>query len=54
MMTVDPSDMNEDNADCGALIECTAATLNNEMLEQLLVSTQQTNLEICMRYAIEK
>ncbi|KAG1864502.1 hypothetical protein C8R48DRAFT_798196, partial [Suillus tomentosus] len=46
--------MNEDNADCGALIECTAATLNNEMLEQLFVSTQQTNLEICMRYAIEK
>ncbi|KAG1894749.1 uncharacterized protein F5891DRAFT_1194905 [Suillus fuscotomentosus] len=46
--------MNEDNADCGALIERTAGTLNDEMLEQLFVSTQQTNLEICMRYAIER
>ncbi|KAG1786370.1 GTP-binding protein [Suillus plorans] len=46
--------MNEDNADCGALIESTAGTLNDEMLEQLFVSTQQTSLEICMRYAIER
>ncbi|KAG1847974.1 hypothetical protein C8R48DRAFT_615121 [Suillus tomentosus] len=46
--------MNEDNADCGALIERTAGTLNDEMLEQLFVSTQQTNLEICMRFAIER
>ncbi|KAG1896155.1 uncharacterized protein F5891DRAFT_1248049 [Suillus fuscotomentosus] len=46
--------MNEDNVDCGALIECMAGTLNDEMLEQLFVSTQQTNLEICMRYAIER
>ncbi|KAG2052260.1 hypothetical protein BDR06DRAFT_888237, partial [Suillus hirtellus] len=45
--------MNKDNADCGALIKYTAATLNNEMLEQLFILTQQTNLEICMRYAIE-
>ncbi|KAG1786360.1 uncharacterized protein HD556DRAFT_1055673 [Suillus plorans] len=39
---------------CGALIERTAGTLNDEMLEQLFVSTQQTHLEICMRYAIKR
>ncbi|KAG1864492.1 hypothetical protein C8R48DRAFT_601922 [Suillus tomentosus] len=46
--------MNKDNADCAALIERTAGTLNDEVLEQLFVTTQQTNLEICMRYAIER
>ncbi|KAG2032651.1 hypothetical protein BDR03DRAFT_903387 [Suillus americanus] len=46
--------MNEDNADCGPLIERTAATLNNEVLQQLFVSTQQTNLELCMKYAVER
>ncbi|KAG2030123.1 hypothetical protein BDR03DRAFT_214183 [Suillus americanus] len=46
--------MNEDNADCGPLIERTAATLDNEVLQQLFVSTQQTNLELCMKYAVER
>ncbi|KAG2051227.1 hypothetical protein BDR06DRAFT_959218 [Suillus hirtellus] len=46
--------MNKDNADCGALIERTAGTLDDEALKQLFVSTQQTNLEICMKYAIER
>ncbi|KAG2113748.1 uncharacterized protein F5147DRAFT_33050 [Suillus discolor] len=54
MMTVHPSDMDKDNADCGALIERTAGTLDDEALKQLFVSTQQTNLEICMKYAIER
>ncbi|KAG1816645.1 GTP-binding protein [Suillus variegatus] len=46
--------MNKDNADCGALIERTAGALDDEALKQLFVSTQQTNLEICMKYAIER
>ncbi|KAG1813434.1 hypothetical protein EV424DRAFT_1541744 [Suillus variegatus] len=46
--------MNEDNADCGTLIERTAETLDNEVLQQLFASTQQSNLEICMKYAVER
>lgn len=46
--------MNKDDADCSALIEQTAAALDDEALEQLFVSTQQTNLEICMKYAIQR
>ncbi|KAG1876034.1 era-like GTP-binding protein [Suillus tomentosus] len=45
--------MDSDDADCGLLIERTAGTLDNEVLKQLFVSTQQTNLEICMKYAVE-
>ncbi|KAG1898833.1 GTP-binding protein [Suillus fuscotomentosus] len=47
-------DMNKDSADCKPLIERTAETLDNEVLEQLFVSTQQSNLELCMKYAIER
>ncbi|KAG2125671.1 hypothetical protein DEU56DRAFT_743611 [Suillus clintonianus] len=47
-------DMNKDDADCGALIERTAGTLDDQVLQQLFVSTQQTNLELCMTYAVEK
>ncbi|KAG0692033.1 hypothetical protein DFH29DRAFT_1085061, partial [Suillus ampliporus] len=44
----------QDGADCGPLIKCTAETLDNEVLKQLFVSTQQTNLELCMKYAVER
>ncbi|KAG0706115.1 hypothetical protein DFH29DRAFT_798958 [Suillus ampliporus] len=47
-------DMDKDSADCGLLIKCTAETLDNEVLKQLFVSTQQTNLELCMKYAVER
>jgi hypothetical protein len=46
--------MDKDGADCGPLIERTAETLNDDTLKQLFVSTQQTTLELCMRYAVEK
>jgi GTP-binding protein EngB required for normal cell division len=46
--------MDKDDADCGSLIERTAGTLDNEVLQQLFVSTQQTNLELCMKYAVER
>ncbi|KAG1734528.1 hypothetical protein EDB19DRAFT_1156179 [Suillus lakei] len=47
--------MNSDDADCGPLIGRTAETLDsNEVLTQLFVSTQQTNLELCMKYAVER
>ncbi|KAG2131590.1 GTP-binding protein [Suillus bovinus] len=46
-------DMDREDADCGSLMERTAETLDNEVLKQLFVSTQQTNLEICMKYAVQ-
>ncbi|KAG2058355.1 hypothetical protein BDR06DRAFT_1018556 [Suillus hirtellus] len=48
------SNMERDDADCRTLIERTAGTLDNEVLQQIFVSTQQTNLEICMRYGVER
>ncbi|KAG2128709.1 hypothetical protein DEU56DRAFT_872616 [Suillus clintonianus] len=48
------SDMHKDDADCGLLIERTAETLDSEVLQQLFVSTQQTNLELCVKYAVER
>ncbi|KAG1810391.1 GTP-binding protein [Suillus plorans] len=45
--------MDRDDADCGPLIKRTAETLDNEVLKQLFVSTQLTNLELCMKYAVE-
>jgi hypothetical protein len=53
-MIVDLLDMNSDDADCRPLIELTIGALDNEVLKQLFVSTQQTNLELCMKYAIER
>ncbi|KAG2346615.1 era-like GTP-binding protein, partial [Suillus weaverae] len=46
--------MDKDDADCGPLMECTAGTMDNEVLHQLFVSTQQTNLELCIKYAVER
>ncbi|KAG2072247.1 era-like GTP-binding protein [Suillus decipiens] len=46
--------MDRDDADCGPLIERTAGTLDNDVLQQLFISTQETNLELCMKYAVEK
>ncbi|KAG1848831.1 hypothetical protein C8R48DRAFT_392007 [Suillus tomentosus] len=46
--------MDKYDADCGTLMERTAGTLDNEVLRQLFVSTQQTNLEICMKYGVER
>ncbi|KAI9566334.1 hypothetical protein HD554DRAFT_2174521 [Boletus coccyginus] len=46
--------MNEEQADCAALISSTAEALDDEMLEVLLVSAQQINLEICIKYAIQR
>jgi hypothetical protein len=45
-------DMDKDDADCGPLIERTAETLDDDTLKQMFVSTQRTNLEVCMKYAV--
>ncbi|KAG2336930.1 hypothetical protein BDR05DRAFT_1063488 [Suillus weaverae] len=46
--------MDKIDADCALLMKRTAETLDNEVLKQLFVSTQQVNLELCMKYAVER
>jgi len=45
--------MHEDNADCGSLLEKTATALDEVALQLLLVSTQQTNLHLCIEWAVK-
>ncbi|KAJ8581942.1 hypothetical protein M405DRAFT_800753 [Rhizopogon salebrosus TDB-379] len=45
------AEMNIDKANCGPLLKCTTGALGDEALQMLLVSTQQTNLELCITYA---
>ncbi|KAJ8580284.1 hypothetical protein M405DRAFT_753439 [Rhizopogon salebrosus TDB-379] len=42
--------MNIDQTDCGPLLECTGVALGDEALQKLLISTQQTDLELCIMY----
>ncbi|KAI5991040.1 GTP-binding protein [Pisolithus marmoratus] len=46
--------MDKEGADCTSLITCTANAWNEEGLQQLLISTQQSNLELCMEFAVMK
>ncbi|KAI6155920.1 hypothetical protein BKA82DRAFT_998898 [Pisolithus tinctorius] len=46
--------MDSEGADCTALLTCTANALSEEGLQQLLISTQQSNLGLCMEFAIMK
>ena len=45
-------EMNKDNADCGPLLEGTTSALGEEEMQMLLVSTQQTNLALCIKFAV--
>ncbi|KAI5981822.1 hypothetical protein EDD15DRAFT_320682 [Pisolithus albus] len=44
--------MQQEGAECTPLLTCTANALKGEGLQQLLISTQQSNLELCMEFAI--
>ncbi|KAI6042729.1 hypothetical protein EDC04DRAFT_878201 [Pisolithus marmoratus] len=46
--------MNEQTGDCSALIHCTTNALNEEGLERLLVSTQQSSIALCIEYAVKR
>ena len=46
--------MHESGADCNDLIEKTAAALSSEELQQLFLSTQHNNVEICLKYGIQR
>ncbi|KAG2028433.1 hypothetical protein BDR03DRAFT_988457, partial [Suillus americanus] len=45
-------EMNMDDADCGPLIGHTAEILDHKALNRLLISTQQINLELSMKYTL--
>ena len=46
--------MNKQETKCHELTETIAGVLDNDHLQQLFVSTQKNNMEICMKYALEK
>ncbi|KAI6116599.1 hypothetical protein EV401DRAFT_48891 [Pisolithus croceorrhizus] len=46
--------MQKECAECAPLLTCTANALKEEGLQQLLISTQQSNLELCTEFAIIK
>ncbi|KAI6018295.1 GTP-binding protein [Pisolithus marmoratus] len=46
--------MNEQTADCSTLMQCTTDTLDEEGLQRVLVSTQQSSIALCVEYAVKK
>ncbi|OAX33752.1 hypothetical protein K503DRAFT_869355 [Rhizopogon vinicolor AM-OR11-026] len=48
------AEMHKDNTDCGPLLEGTASALGEEAMQMLLISTQRTNLALCIKYAVER
>jgi hypothetical protein len=47
-------EMEKDNANCERLLESTTSALSEESMQMLLISTQQTNMALCIKYAVEK
>ncbi|KAL4062422.1 hypothetical protein V8B97DRAFT_2037842 [Scleroderma yunnanense] len=45
--------MNEDDADCNALLRCTTDAFDEEELQKLVISTQQVNLVLNIEYAVK-
>ena len=46
--------MHKSDNGCKLLLESTAAALNEEALEVLLVTTQHSNMMICIGYAVDR
>jgi hypothetical protein len=46
--------MHEPGAECNDLIEKTAAALSSNELQQLFLSTQQINVELCVKHAVKR
>ncbi|KAL4078844.1 hypothetical protein V8B97DRAFT_2021193 [Scleroderma yunnanense] len=47
------ANMHKKSAKCGPLLEVTATALDEETLQLLLVSTQETNLHLCIEWAVK-
>ena len=46
--------MNEPGGDCNELIEKTAEALSSEQLQQFFLSTQQNNIDVCLKYGVRR
>ncbi|KAI6139585.1 GTP-binding protein [Pisolithus tinctorius] len=46
--------MDQKSADCSTLMHWTANVLNEEDLQRLLISTQQSSIALCVQYAVHK
>ncbi|KAI6009278.1 GTP-binding protein [Pisolithus marmoratus] len=46
--------MHQEKADSTVLMQCTASVLNEEALQRLLVSTQQSSIALCVEYAVKR
>ncbi|KAI6016094.1 GTP-binding protein [Pisolithus microcarpus] len=46
--------MQEEGADCMALVQCTTNAVNEEGLQRLLISTQKSSIALCVEYAVRK
>ncbi|KAI5987036.1 hypothetical protein EDD15DRAFT_2372774 [Pisolithus albus] len=46
--------MHEEGADCVALVQCTTNAMNEEGLQRLLISTQQSSIALCVEYAVKR
>ncbi|KAI5997703.1 GTP-binding protein [Pisolithus orientalis] len=46
--------MHQEHADCSAVMDCTANVLNEEGLQRLLISNQQSSIALCVQYAVHK
>lgn len=45
--------MHKSNEGCGKLLETTTNVLSEEALQMLLVSAQEANIVLCMKYAVQ-
>ncbi|KAJ8583161.1 GTP-binding protein [Rhizopogon salebrosus TDB-379] len=48
------AEMEKYTADCVPLLEITTSALGEEAMQMLLISTQRTNMALCVKYAVEK
>ena len=46
--------MNKESADCGPLLRCTTEALDKVELQKLVISTQQVNIALNIKYAVER
>ncbi|KAI6098925.1 GTP-binding protein, partial [Pisolithus croceorrhizus] len=46
--------MHQEDMDCTVLMESTANVMNEESLQKLLISTQQSNVLLCIEYAVKR
>ncbi|KAI6105206.1 GTP-binding protein [Pisolithus croceorrhizus] len=48
------AEMHQEKADCTVLMEGTANVMNEEGLQMILISTQQSSILLCIEYAVRK